>query len=47
MNGLLPQSGNMSVSSQNLTVVDDPYSIRKCNIHPKNMSKIILWIIIF
>jgi hypothetical protein len=36
---MLPQSGgNISVSSQNLTVVDDPYSIRKCQIHPKNMS---------
>jgi len=27
------------MSSQNLSHVDDPYSIRKCQIHPKNMSK--------
>jgi hypothetical protein len=38
--GLLPvHGGNTSMSSQNMTVVDDPYSIRKCQIHPKNMSK--------
>lgn len=37
---MLPTSGNMSMSSQNITVVDDdPYSIRKCQIHPKNMRK--------
>lgn len=37
LQGLLPVSGNISVTSQNVSVNEDPYAIRKCQIHPKNM----------